>query len=536
MIEGRGGKYINNTITDLDCVIIFVPKFNNNYRPIGKHMFNVLMPMGLMAIADFVHKKGYKIQILHLGLKVINNPNFSLDDYLKKVNPRVVGFSLHWYHQSYDTMETARKVKLFNPNIVTVLGGLTASYFHKEIIEDFNYIDAVIRGDGEVPFLELLDNISKEGSGFSRIPNLTWRYQNITKINDIAYVAQDEDLDRLNFTNFKLLKNYELYIKMKDMRGARWLKGVSARILNRLGPPTYFPLVISKGCSVNCSYCGGSKLNHVATCGRQNVSVRSINKVLESIMEAREYGFKEIIIQYLPFINYPNYFEELFEAIKRRNLELDYFFACWALPSEGIINAFNNLRINGSKLHIEITPETGSENIRRLNKGFYHSNDELIKVLRFIESLNIPVLLFFTVGLPFETSSDIESTLNFQDFLRKSFKNIISISTSNPPLEPGSPMFIMPEKYGIIKTRNCFKDFIKSSKDINKDGYLTTRLGYYIQSFSKPCGNLPEEESFRRSLQEIICRSSCRIAEFLFPSFLRSDSVFIRRQVFIFSR
>lgn len=522
--------------TDLDCLLIFVPKFKNFYRPIGEHMFTVLLPMGLIAMADLIHKKGYKVQILHLGLEKINNPNFSLGNYLAKANPKIAGFSLHWHYQSHDTIEAAREVKLFNPDIFTVLGGLTASYFHKEIIGEFDFIDAVIKGDGELSFLKLLEDVRAGKNNFSEIPNLTWRFEGGVKINDITYVAGDEDLDKLNFTNFKLLKNHELYLKMQDMRGARWSKGISTKIFSKFGPPAYFPLLISKGCLVSCSYCGGARLSQLATCGRRNVSVRSIPKVIESIGEAREYGFKEIYISYLPFNDHPDYFEELFENIKLKDIRMNYFLECWALPPESVINAFNRLRSDNFKLHIGISPETGSENIRRLNKGFYYSNDELTDRLELIGSLNIPVLLYFSFGMPFETPEDIKSTLHFQDDLRKRFKNIISISTTSPALEPASPMFLDPEKYGIVKARNSFKDFIQSSGDMNKEGFLTPKLGYFMRDFCKPYRRLSDEESFRRNLQGTICGSSCRIAEFLFPGFLKLDSALIKKSVFFCSR
>lgn len=521
---------------DLDCLLIFVPKLKNFYKPIGEHMFTVLLPMGLMSIADFVQKKGYQVQILHLGLEKINNPRFLLKQYLLETSPKVIGLSLHWHHQCYDTIEIAREIKEYNPDIFVVLGGLTASYFHEEILRSFSFIDGVIKGDGEIPFLELLENLSKKNRNLSNVQNLSWRNQKTIKINEITYVAQQEDLDNFNFTKFELLKNFQLYIRMGDSRGGRWLKGINAKILSKFGPPAYLPLLINKGCFVNCSYCGGSKFSQAATCGRRNVSIRSIGKVIESIIEAQEYGFKETYISYSPFNNYPNYFEELFETIKTKRIKMNYFLECWSLPSKSVLYAFNELHSEYSKLHIGISPECGSEHIRRLNKGLYYSNDELIASLRIIDSLDMPVLLYFSVGLPFETTRDIENTINFKKFLRKNFKSIISICTTNPVLEPDSPMFINPEKYDIIKTRYFFKDFIQSSKDINKEGFITPKLGYIQRGLCKPYKHLSEEESFRKSMQEIICNSSCRMAEFLFPNFLKSDSILIRRLIFICSR
>ncbi|MDD4893816.1 MAG: radical SAM protein [Candidatus Omnitrophica bacterium] len=515
----------------LDCLLAFAPKFKNFYKPIGEHMFTVILPMGLLSIADFVYKKGYHTQIVHLGLEKINNPRFSLKEYLKEVNPKVVGLSLHWHYQSYDTIEAAKEIKECNPGIFVVLGGLTASYFHEEIAREFSCIDGVIRGDGEVPLLRLLEALSIQERDFSNVPNFTWRGPEGIKTNKITYVAKQEDLDNSNFTNFDLLKNHKLYIKMQDMRGARWLTGVTNKILNKFRPAAYFPLLTHKGCPVNCSYCGGSKLSQKITCGRDDVAMRSIGKVVASIKEAQKYGYNEIYLSYLPLNNNNHYFEELFEAIKKAQTEMDYYLECPDLPPKRLIEAFNAIRHNGSKLYIGLSPETGSEEVRRFNKGFYYDNNELIETLKSINSFKIQVILYFSLGLPAETARDIDITLHFKEFLRENFPNIISISTVNPVLEPASLMHIYPEKYGIVKTRNTFKDFVLSSKDTNKEGFLTPRLGYFKQDFYPPGenGRLSREDSFRIYLQETICGSSCRLSDFIISDFLKTDNIFLKK-------
>lgn len=522
----------------LDCLLVFVPKLINFYKPIGEHMFTVLLPMGLLSVADFVHKKGYRTQILHLGLELINNKRFSLREYLTEINPKVVGLSLHWHYQCYDTIETARKIKEHNPDIFIVLGGLTASYFHEEILRDYGFIDCVVRGDGEVPFSKLMGELSAGEKNFSRVPNLSWREQKEVRINEIAYVAQDEDLDSHNFANFVLLKNHPLYIKMQDLRGGRWSKGITKKIFNKFGSPPYFPLLTHKGCFSNCSYCGGSKISQKITCGRNNISIRSVNKVVETIKDARGYGYKEVYISYLPFNNHLDYFKQLFGTIKKEHIGMDYFLECWALPGQEIIEAFSDIRQDGSKLYIGLSPETGSEKVRRLNKGFYHSNDELIKTLNIIKSCGIKVILYFSVGLPGENPEDINATLNFKQFLRQNFDNILSISTVNPVLEPASLMYIYPEAYGIVRTRKSFKDFILSSSDINRCGFLTPVLGYFRQDFYPPMsiGRLSREDYFRNYLQDIICRSSCRLSDFIISDFLKTDRGFLKHLSSLVSR
>jgi len=44
-------------------------------------------------------------------------------------------------------------------------------------------------------------------------PNLTWRRKGRILINPLSYVASEEDLNRLSFNDFPLLKNYPTYIR-----------------------------------------------------------------------------------------------------------------------------------------------------------------------------------------------------------------------------------------------------------------------------------------------------------------------------------
>jgi radical SAM superfamily enzyme YgiQ (UPF0313 family) len=179
-------KYKQKEETELDCLLVFVPKLVNFYKPIGNHMFNVLLPTGLLSVADFINNKGYSVNILHFGLEKINDRSFSLRDYLRITNPKVVGLSLHWHYQCYDTMEVVKEIKCYNPNIFIVLGGLTAGYFHDEILRGHDFIDGVVRGDGEVPFYRLVEEVSAVSRDFSKVPNLTWREKKNIRINPIT--------------------------------------------------------------------------------------------------------------------------------------------------------------------------------------------------------------------------------------------------------------------------------------------------------------------------------------------------------------
>ena len=212
------------TMGKVDCLFLHVPKWINYYRPIGQFLWINFLPMGLLALADLLHRHGFSTEVLHLGVEWIEDRNFSILDYLQEKSPRIVAFDLHWHHQSFDVMEMAKKVKASSPSTFIVLGGYTASFFHEEIMQNFDAVDGIIRGEAEIPMLELARALLRGGDLFS-ISNLTWRRKGRILMNPLSYVATEEDLNRLSFTHFPLLKNYSTYIRYLGQ--PFYVKGVS---------------------------------------------------------------------------------------------------------------------------------------------------------------------------------------------------------------------------------------------------------------------------------------------------------------------
>lgn len=479
-------------------------------------MWVVRLPMGLLAIADCVHKKGYKVQVIHAGLEKKNDSRFCLSTYIERVNPRVVGFSLHWHSQSADVLQMAERVKKRCKNVFIVFGGMTASYFHEEIVNNYSFVDAVIRGEGEIPFLRVTEEVMNGKEGFNGIPNLTWRKDNTVCVNEFGYVAGKEDLNEFNFTNFTLLKNHSLYISMKECYG-RWLKGIRAGLLNLSGDDIYFPVLLFRGCLVNCSYCGGGAFSQKILSGREGLSLRSVEKVLESIRQARQYGFKGMYISYMPFEGHEAYYCDLFTRIKKERLEMSYFLECYGLPSANHVRSFSRMVASPARLRIGISPDSGSETLRRLNKGFYFSNEELLDVLELSRECGVKAMLYFSLGLPFQTEEHVRESLSFQDEVKRRFKGHVRTMMTNIVLEPASPMFQSPCDFNITKTRFSFDDFFRVNREKDTAGFLTPRPGYFKTDFFKgrEAKKTSSEDEFRSQMQRIICDHSCRLEGFI---------------------
>ncbi len=196
----------------LDCLLVHTPKFDNWYKPLGDFIWINYLPMGIFALADNLKRHGYAAEIVHLGIEWIEDHNFDIVDYVGKTRPAVVALSLHWHYQSYDVIKVAEAIKAAYPDIFVCTGGFTASYYHREILEDFPCLDAVIQGDAEEPLLRLVEQITKHKRALHNVPNLTWRSDGKIIENEAFYCATEADLNALRFTNLALLKNYKTYV------------------------------------------------------------------------------------------------------------------------------------------------------------------------------------------------------------------------------------------------------------------------------------------------------------------------------------
>jgi len=487
----------------LDLLFIHVPKFSSFYRPYGQYMTVNLIPMGTLALADLASQAGYRTKILHLGLEWIERGDFSPLTYMKGKEVKVAAIPLHFHPQSYDVMKIAGEIKEEKKETFVLSGGYTASLFHREILSFFPQIDAVIRGDAEVPLIALMKAL-EEKRGFEEIPNLTWRNGGEIRENPLSYVASESDLDRSSYTNLLLLQDKETYIRHMGMPFV-WAKGLSKEENRKhfhLGH-SIFPLNIGRGCTGNCTWCGGGAEAQMVANGRKRVVFRSPEAVMESMAGAVEMGYEMFNIAFDPGKEGEKYYLELFPLLRMKDLRARVYFESFSLPTEPFLEEFaRTFILDGSIL--ALSPESGDEGVRQRNKTFSYSNEALMKAISAAERLGIRVDLFFSMGIPEERYSDLSKTASLRREVKRRFKKIGRIWSSPISLEPASPWHLHPEEFGIVSTKKSFSDFYRGSSPGGGG------LGYFIPDYRGDGKELDEQE-FETILREAKCREFCSL-------------------------
>jgi radical SAM superfamily enzyme YgiQ (UPF0313 family) len=518
------------TMGELDCLIIHTPKFKNYYKPVGQFMWVNYMPLGLLGIADYLDRNGINSRVLHQGVEKMNRDSWRLEDSVNSSDPSVVALSLHWHYQAYDVIETCKKIRKLLPNSYIVLGGATASFFHDEVVRDYDCVDGVIRGDGEIPLYEIVKRVKAGKRDIADIPNLTWKDGKGNVIqNEVTYCADEKMLNELRFANMELLEHYKTYIDYVSLPFIL-VKGISPKLNFKMFTARFklFPLCVGRGCAFDCTWCGGSFTPQKERISyRKKVAWRPYEGVLADIKKALQYGYQGMYTVFDPTPNDQSYYIGLFRKIREEGLakKFGWMHEATGVTSKEFVNEFAETFSEEFRV-IALSPETGNEEIRRRNKGYFCSNAEYLEMLDYITSKKVNVEVFFTYGIPGEDEKLIEDTYKLRKEIVKKYGRRNCLRALSIEIEPGAPWQVYPDRYGIVTSRKTFSDFVKAHSSTKAGTY--TELGYYIPTyFEKPLDQNDPEGDFAKRLQKIKCKNFC----FIHPDGRKTSSPFWGRML-----
>ncbi len=393
-----------------------------------------LYPIGLTSIAEYLGRAGYRVHMVNLAVRMLRDPNFDAEKFIKRLNSSVFGIDLHWMLHSHGAVEIARIVKQHHPNSKVVVGGLSASYYHREL---FHYpeIDYVLRGDStEEPFRQLLECITDENEPTS-VPNLSWRDETgEVRENPLSHVPDelnDVMLHYYDHTVSLVVRHRDLssYLPFKD-----WLRYPITAVLT------------CRGCTENCLICGGSAAAFRHAYNRGNPAFRSPEAVARDVNSIGRITNGPIFI--LGDIRQPG------EDYAYRLLQL---LGQEAAKNQLILELFRPapkefLKKMGEACPgfcLEISPESHDPAVRKAC-GRDYSNEELEETIAdALEAGCHRVDVFFMTGLPKQTTKSVMDTIDYCGFLLDRFQRTVPfIAPLSPFLDPASLAFENPERHG----------------------------------------------------------------------------------------
>lgn len=412
------------------------------------HVF-IAVPMGMISMAEYLERHGYKARILNLGEWMIENEREDPEKLLSQIDAKVYGVDLHWCTSSQGSIEVARICKKLHPNSTVVLGGLTASFFHDEIVKEFPFIDGVLRGESEEQILELAESRGDKAR-LEKVFNFTFRdHEGRIRVNPLSQVCRD--LDDYDFSRVDLIEPSNLMLTT-----TAGIKG--------------WMIPVARGCTHNCRHCGGSCCSYRALFGRLKPAPRSPQKIVEDILKLKERGVETVFLIQDPRICGERYWRNLFQTIREEKLDLKQLGIELFDP---VNNEFLQAALSTNlPLIMDISPESGNEYVR-MKQGRSYSNDQLIDSVEKCREKEIRVSIFFMIGCGEETEESLRETwticsklFRMDRFMRKgeekSFPKPLWFKPQIGPmilLDPCSHAFLYPERHGYELSSKSFREY-----------------------------------------------------------------------------
>jgi hopanoid C-3 methylase len=183
-------------------------------------IFLRLEPLGLELVAQSARAAGHDVRLLDLQAF----EHADLYRLLDAWKPQAVGFSLSYLANVPEVLELARAVRARSPECFIFVGGHSASFIARDILEQAEgSIDCVVRGEGEAITPVVLAAAEDDRSGLHRLPGVT------TAAGDGPAPNVIENLDRLQPARDLLQRRKRYFIGILDpcasiefTRGCPW--------------------------------------------------------------------------------------------------------------------------------------------------------------------------------------------------------------------------------------------------------------------------------------------------------------------------
>lgn len=407
----------------------------NNIAPI--------VTMGLWGLADYISKYNYEVKIINTKSEELVNGKFDIKDYIDD-DVLAIGFSVHWFPGMKEALDISKEIKRINSGIKIFFGGYTSSFYSRELLERYDFIDAVVKGDGEIPTLSFLECVVNDRKEYSDVPNLVWKDGNQIVENQFNYVSTAEDLANCSYANFsKYLNNYK-YCKDVEPFNMEFSKISNFHVTDFKPRKTFF-LLTGKGCVVNCAFCGGGQEAQKIINNRCSCMFLDNDQVVDTVKSAISHGYNSFYVCFDPLPKNPKYIEWL-RKLAEEKLDIDLVFGFWALPEENVIKEFKKVTNN---LIFEISPESISERVRKKVRGFNFSNSEFYNSIDKLYKEKIYTWVYFSYPLPFETIEEIKMTRQTFWEINSEYEHYIEAFYLKQSTDPGSQIYCNPEKFDI---------------------------------------------------------------------------------------
>ena len=392
----------------IDIVLINPGDRRRVFQHLGLEAVAVEPPFWIAVIAAFLRNKGYSVSLIDA-----NAENLSPEETARRaadLSPSVTAVVVYGSQPSASTqnMPSAGAIcralkRLDVPRIV--LGGLHPSALPERTMREES-CDFVADGEAVLTLEAMLGQISTGVFSPEKIGGLWWRDG-----EELRHTERFEVIDDLDA--YLPVAAWDL-LPMHLYRAHNWhcFDDIEHR-------QPYGAIYTSLGCPFNCSFCC---IN--APFGKHRIRYRSPERVLEEIdLLVTRYGVKNLKIVDELFILDKRHYMPIAEGIIERGYDLNiWVYARCDTIDYSVLPVLKRAGINWFALGIEsANPNVRDEVSKNMHK------DDMLSIVRNIQSSGIRVIGNYIFGLPSDTISTMEETLRLAQELNCEYANMYAV-------------------------------------------------------------------------------------------------------------
>jgi anaerobic magnesium-protoporphyrin IX monomethyl ester cyclase len=372
----------------------------SSYRLDSVSRTDIAPPLNLLYIAAVLRKSGVASQLLDLNLVLVSGADKANDEQMDTIHaqlvasaPDIVGIScLTTAHFPFmwKVATLARKVL---PKTKILLGGVHATLFAREIMENCPEFDYIVMGEGEEQTAELAKAmLNGLVTDLSHIQSLAWRnpYGQVVVNVRKNYI---ERLDSLPMPAWDLI-DFKLYYRDHS----NWYNPKRHDIRISI------PILSTRSCPYDCNFCSAHE-----TMGRGFRKRTPSNVVDEMAYHVNTFGHRYFGFADDNLTLDKRYVIKVCEEIARRGLDIQFEsfngYNLASLDSE-VVDALASVGCIYAILPIE----HGSDRIRNEIIGKKLPREKIFEVMSLYKKHHIQTRAMFIMGFPEDTAETLEET------------------------------------------------------------------------------------------------------------------------------
>ena len=394
------------------------------YQSLGNSYCAIEPPTFTALVATYVRKNGYSVQMIDVPAETYTDDEIAMK--VKELNPKLVGMFVYGYQPSASTQNMfsagniCRAIKGLTPEIKIMISGTHPAAL-PELTLKSEAVDYVCDRDGFDTTVLLLDSLSGK-LPITDVPSL-WYYSG-GLLNTIQHSAPVKLLKGMELDEMADMPAWDL-LPMNRYRSHNWH---SFDHIDKRSP--YASLYTSLGCPYACSFCC---IN--APFGKSSYRMWSPEVTLKQIdVLVNKYGVKNIKFVDEMFVLNEDHVLGICDGLIERNYDLNI----WAYARVDTVKDqfLEKLRKAGFRW-LALGIESASKHVRDGANKIY-TNDDIIEIVRKIQSHGSYVIGNYIFGLPDDTHESMQATLDLAKELNCEFSNFYSTMAY-----PGSKLYTL---------------------------------------------------------------------------------------------